>query len=132
MKEKTRFVLHKHFARTLHFDLRLHIGKTLKSWAVPKGAPKRIGTKHLAILVDDHPLSYADFEGVIPEGQYGAGEVLIFDQGVCTNVKSTSFKACMRKGVLEFQLQGKRLKGSYALIHFREKNWLWIKVRTKR
>jgi bifunctional non-homologous end joining protein LigD len=132
LTEKTCFVLHKHFARTLHFDLRLQIGKVLKSWAVPKGAPKKIGTKHLAILVDDHPLSYAHFEGVIPEGQYGSGRVLIADEGTCTNLKSSSFQTCLKKGVLEFQLQGKRLKGSYALVHFRMGNWLWIKVRTKR
>lgn len=126
------FVVQKHHARTLHYDVRLQIGKVLKSWAVPKGPPKRIGVKHLAILTEDHPLEYASFEGEIPEGHYGAGKVEIWDKGTFENVKSDSLATCFKNGVIEFKPSGKRLKGTYALVHFKEKNWLMIKVKTKR
>ncbi len=127
-----QFVIHKHYARTLHYDLRLKIGRVLKSWAVPKGPPKRIGEKHLAILTEDHPLSYATFEGEIPEGHYGAGKVKIWDSGTFENVKSSSMSKCFKDGVIEFRAEGKRLKGTYALVHFKDKNWFFMKVRTKK
>lgn len=130
--EKALFVVQKHRARSLHFDLRLEIRGVLKSWAVPKGVPKKIGEKHLAIATEDHPLEYAHFEGVIPEGNYGAGKVEIWDRGHFLNLKRRSLFDCLKKGVIEFKAEGKRVKGSYALIHFREKNWLWMKIRTKR
>lgn len=126
------FVVQKHHARTLHYDMRLQIGSVLKSWAVPKGPPKRIGEKHLAILTDDHPLEYAKFEGVIPKGHYGAGKVKIWDEGSFENTKTDSLKKCFKNGVIEFKITSKRLKGTYALVHFKEKNWLFLKVRTKR
>jgi len=126
------FVIQKHHARSLHFDLRLEMHGVLKSWAVPKGPPKKIGEKHLAILTEDHPLEYAKFEGEIPEGEYGAGKVKIWDSGTFENVKTDSLSTCLKKGVLEFRLHGKRLKGTYALVHFKEKNWLLIKVKTKK
>lgn len=126
------FVVQKHHARTLHYDLRLQIGRVLKSWAVPKGPPKRIGEKHLAILTEDHPLEYAKFEGEIPKGHYGAGKVKIWDSGTFENVKTASLAKCFQEGVIEFKAAGKKLKGTYALVHFKEKNWLLMKVRTKK
>jgi len=127
-----RFVMQKHRARTLHYDLRLQMGGVLKSWAVPKGPPKKIGEKHLAILTEDHPLSYATFEGIIPEGHYGAGKVEIWDSGHYLNLKEASMLSCFKDGVIEFELIGDRLKGRFALIHFKEKNWLFTKLRMKK
>ncbi|MDN3507066.1 MAG: DNA polymerase ligase N-terminal domain-containing protein [Simkaniaceae bacterium] len=126
------FVVQKHYARSTHFDLRLEMGGVLKSWAVPKGFPKRIGEKHLAILTENHPMAYAKFEGIIPEGEYGAGKVVIWDKGTYSNVKTGSMAKCFKEGKIEFRAHGNKLKGTYALIHFKEKNWLLIKVRTKR
>lgn len=131
-KKEPIFVIQKHHARTLHYDLRLQIGRNLKSWAVPKGPPKKIGEKHLAVHVDDHPLSYAKFEGEIPEGQYGAGTVKIWDSGTYENVKSSSLATCLKEGVIEFKPHGKKLKGTYALVRFRDDNWLFMKVKTKK
>ena len=126
------FVVQKHHARSLHYDLRLEMGGVLKSWAVPKWPPKTIGQKHLAVLTEDHPMEYAKFEGTIPKGEYGAGKVKIWDKGTYENVKSDSMKKCFKDGVIEFKANGKRLKGAYALVHFRDKNWLLIKVRLKK
>lgn len=129
MSKNPIFVLHKHHARTLHFDLRLEIRGVLKSWAVPKGAPKTIGAKHLAICTENHALKYARFEGVIAEGNYGAGTVKIWDSGTFENLKTQSLTSCLKEGVITFKLQGKKLKSYYALVHFRGKNWLWIKIK---
>jgi len=126
------FVIQKHHARTLHYDLRIEMRGTLKSWAVPKGPPKKIGEKHLAILTENHPIEYAKFEGVIPKGNYGAGKVEIWDSGTIENLKRESLSSSFKKGVIEFRADGKRLKGSYALVHFKEKNWLLIKIRQKK
>lgn len=126
------FVIQRHAARSLHYDLRLEIRGTLKSWAVPKGPPKKMGVKHLAIMTENHPIEYAKFEGEIPEGHYGAGKVKIYDSGTYENVKSDSMSKCLKDGVLEFRLNGNKLKGTYALVHFKEKNWLWMKVRSKK
>jgi bifunctional non-homologous end joining protein LigD len=134
-KPKKIFVVQKHFARSLHYDFRLQIGKTLKSWAVPKGPSKSTKDKRLAVLVEDHPLSYADFEGTIPKGEYGAGKVEIWDRGYFENRKKDeagreiSLKKSMENGQFEIELFGKKLKGKYALIHFKEKNWLLIKMK---
>ena len=126
------YVIQKHYARSLHFDLRLEMGGVLKSWAVPKGPPKKIGEKHLAILTENHPIAYAKFEGTIPEGEYGAGKVKIWDSGTFENVKSAAVKKCFKDGVIEFRVSGGKLKGTYALVHFKEKNWLFMKVRSKK
>lgn len=126
------FVIQKHHARALHFDLRLEIRGALRSWAVPKGPPKKIGEKRLAVLTEDHPMEYAQFEGIIPEGQYGAGKVEIWDSGTFENLKTASLQQCFKAGVIEFRADGKRLKGAYALVHFKEKNWLLIKVKLKK
>lgn len=125
------YVIQKHHARTLHYDLRLEVRGTLKSWAVPKGPPKRIGEKHLAVLTPNHPMEYAKFEGVIPKGHYGAGRVKIWDKGTYKNVKTQAMQTCFQKGVITFQPNGKKLKGTYSLVRFKGKNWLFIKVRTK-
>jgi len=131
-RQKPIYVIQKHHARTLHYDFRLEMRGTLKSWAVPKGVPKRVGEKHLAVLTENHPLAYANFEGEIPKGSYGAGTVKIWDKGTYENVKPESVSTCFKKGVIEFRCHGGKLKGTYALVHMKEKNWLLLKVRTKK
>jgi len=117
----SRFVIHEHHAAHLHWDFRLEKDGVLKSWAVPKGIPEEKSVKRLAIQVEDHELGYIDFEGAIPEGQYGAGTVKIFDSGVY-ELESESDKKIV------FKLKGKRLKGDYALVHLKDKQWLLIKL----
>jgi bifunctional non-homologous end joining protein LigD len=125
------FVIQKHHARRLHYDFRLELDGTLKSWAVPNG-PGKVGDKRLAVQVEDHPLDYAKFEGVIPEGHYGAGKVEIWDEG--TWRPEGDARAGYRKGHLAFELEGRRLHGSWDLVRMRAKpdeknkdNWLLIK-----
>lgn len=125
------FVIHKHDATNLHYDLRLQVGDVLKSWAVPKGPSLNPDEKRLAIQVEDHPLSYSTFEDVIPEGQYGAGEVIIWDRGVWQGPQSAEEK--IKSGKLKFELDGVKLHGGWTLVqmHGEEneggKNWLLIK-----
>ncbi len=118
------FVVHEHHSKNLHYDFRLEIDGVLKSWAVPKGPSMSPKDKRLAIMVDDHPLDYGTFEGVIPEGSYGAGTVLIWDSGSFEPVNIE-----IDKGRLEFILNGNRLKGAFVLTKFKqkEKEWLLIK-----
>jgi bifunctional non-homologous end joining protein LigD len=116
-----RFVVHEHHARHLHWDLRLEKHGVLKSWAVPKGPPEKKAIKRLAIEVEDHELGYIDFEGEIPEGQYGAGRVKIWDSGEYTIESET-------KKRLIFKITGRRLNGRYSLIRLKEKQWLLIKL----
>ena len=119
------FVVHKHYASHLHYDFRLEMGGVLKSWAVPKGPPKKIGEKHLAVHVEDHPLKYAKFYGTIPEGHYGAGKVEIWDKGAYVLLDGS-----VHKGKIVVELRGKKLKGGFALAQMRGgKNWLLIKVK---
>ena len=115
-----RFVIHKHHARQLHYDLRLEMEGVLKSWAVPKEPPRKSGVRRLAIPVEDHKLSYIDFEGTIPKGMYGAGRVEIWDKGTYIPLKEDV-------GKVEFRLEGGRLRGEYVLVRFREKQWLFFK-----
>ena len=117
-----RFVIHKHKATHLHFDFRLEMEGVLKSWAVPKGVTEEVGTKRLAVAVEDHPLDYIDFEGIIPEGQYGAGTVEIWDNG------EYELESMEREKVV-FRLEGRKLKGRYVLIHTNGKNWLIFKLK---
>jgi bifunctional non-homologous end joining protein LigD len=122
-----RFVIQKHDASRMHYDFRLEIGGTLKSWAVPKGVPFAHGEKHLAVHVEDHPLAYIDFEGTIPEGQYGGGTVMVWDQGTFEPLSKTPAKD-LAKGKLHFTLHGTKLKGEWYLVRLRdEKQWLLIR-----
>src|SRR5574340_1017725 len=114
--DKKRFVVHKHAASHLHYDFRLEAEGVLKSWAIPKGLPETPGVRRLAVEVPDHPLDYIDFKGVIPEGEYGAGKVEIWDNG---NYELESWK----KDKIVFRLEGKKAKGFYALVHMKDKNW---------
>ncbi len=130
-----RFVVHKHAARNLHYDLRLELDGVLKSWAVPKGISLNPHDRHLAIQTEDHPIEYLRFKGTIPKGNYGAGKIEIFDSGryeprAESKNHSNKLKAELRAGHITFILYGKKLKGEYALIksdHIGKDAWLLIK-----
>jgi DNA ligase D-like protein (predicted 3'-phosphoesterase) len=126
------FVIQKHDARNLHYDFRISVDGVLVSWAVPKGPSTDPKEKRLSIRTEDHPLSYADFEGVIPEGEYGAGTVMVWDRGVYENLnKDESVAEGLKKGHIKINLQGEKLKGGYALTETnKEKNW-WILVKIR-
>ncbi len=138
-KKNALFVIQKHDASHLHYDFRLEIDGVLVSWAVPKGPSLDPRDKRLAIQTEDHPLAYADFEGVIPEGNYGAGTVMVWDTGTYENIKHkdgelVSMAACLADGQIEVMLRGKKLQGAYALIktQWREgskKQWLLMKMK---
>lgn len=122
------FVIQKHQASHLHYDFRLEEDGVLKSWAVPKAPPDREGVRRLAVAVEDHPLGYRTFEGVIPEGEYGAGTVEIWDEGVYAPLDRSPSKRI-------FELRGRRLSGVFALIKLKpeeknDKNWLLLKMKT--
>jgi bifunctional non-homologous end joining protein LigD len=137
------FVVQKHRARRLHYDFRLELDGVLKSWSVPKGPSLDPGVRHLAVMVEDHPLEYAAFEGVIPEGEYGAGEVIVWDSGTYSPDEGgellfhdrAAAEKIMRRGIeagkLSFFLRGRKLKGSWALVKMQQKDhdWLLIKHR---
>jgi DNA ligase D-like protein (predicted 3'-phosphoesterase) len=121
------FVVHEHWATRHHFDFRLEMDGVLKSWAVPKGPPVDSGVKRLAVAVEDHALEYASFEGTIPEGEYGAGKVSIWDKGEYTLIERTP-------RLIRIELHGSKLTGEYALIFTREQRgqqqWLLLKRKT--
>jgi bifunctional non-homologous end joining protein LigD len=123
------FVVHKHAARRLHYDLRLEMDGVLRSWAVPKGPSFNTADKRLAVLVEDHPLEYGDFEGLIPEGNYGAGAVIVWDRGRWTPSGDPS--EGMEQGKLLFELHGHKLRGLWTLVKLKkgENEWLFIKER---
>ena len=134
------FVIHKHSARALHYDLRLELEGVLKSWAVPKGPSLNPSLKRLALMVEDHPLNYKDFEGVIPKGHYGAGSVIIWDKGFyhhpSTRERKESEKLLrdtLRKGNMKFILNGEKLQGEFALVKTGrdEKSWLLLKKKDR-
>jgi bifunctional non-homologous end joining protein LigD len=123
-----RFVIQKHAASRLHYDFRLELGRTLKSWAVPRGIPFKKGEKHLAVEVEDHPVSYIDFEGTIPKGQYGGGTVMVWDRGTFEPLSKAPTKE-LAGGKLHFILNGSKLEGEWYLVRLRdEKQWLLIKA----
>ncbi len=120
------FVVQEHHASRLHYDFRLLMDGVLKSWAVPRGVPAEPGVKRLAVQTEDHPVSYGSFEGMIPEGEYGAGKVIIWDKGGLEIQER-------QKDKLVFKLDGKKIKGTYALVRFKgkeqnEDDWLLMKV----
>ena len=126
-----KYVIQHHLARREHWDLRLEVDGVLKSWAVPKEPSMDPKVKRLAVLVTDHPLEYGDFEGTIPQGQYGAGEVRIWDSGSYENLRSLPMAAALSQGQVEVRLAGHRLKGAFALIRFKgkEKEWFFFKMK---
>lgn len=134
--KKFRFVVQRHEATRLHYDFRLELGGVLKSWAVPKGPSLNPAQKRLAVMVEDHPVDYIGFKGTIPEGNYGAGKVAIWDKGTFVPVNEkhepiteTKALAAIKKGELKFALKGKKLQGEFVLVRLQDgdKNWLLIK-----
>ncbi|MBI4059922.1 MAG: 3'-phosphoesterase [Elusimicrobia bacterium] len=127
------FVVQEHHAKRLHWDFRLEVDGALKSWAVPRGPSLDPAQKRLAIRVADHDLAHADYEGVIPEGSYGAGPVLIWDKGEYEAIAPSDPAVGLERGRLVLQLRGRILKGFFALVRFsgpgRERRWLLIKER---
>lgn len=129
------FVIQKHAASHLHYDFRLEIEGVLKSWAVPKGPSYDPGTKRLAMMTEDHPYEYAKFEGVIPEGNYGAGNVIIWDHGTWEFLgPAPDASRAVREGQIKFRLEGVKMKGEWALVHLKGRNrkeneWLLVKHR---
>ncbi|HEY6011356.1 MAG TPA: DNA polymerase ligase N-terminal domain-containing protein, partial [Nitrospirota bacterium] len=132
------FVVHKHAARALHYDLRLSLGGALKSWAVPRGPSLDPSLKRLAVQVEDHPLDYQDFEGVIPEGNYGAGSVIVWDRGFYhhpstrdENESELLLLDGFRKGNMKFVLQGEKLHGEFALVRTGKNGKSWLLMKKK-
>ncbi|MBU0722341.1 3'-phosphoesterase [Patescibacteria group bacterium] len=121
----SRFVVQKHQASHLHYDFRLEYEGVLKSWAVPKAVPEHVGIKRLAVAVEDHPAGYINFYGIIPQGEYGAGVVEIWDKG-----KWQMESGSLEDGSMKFKLIGKKLKGEYVLVRLKnKKNWLIYKTK---
>ena len=151
--KKPIYLIHKHKSTHLHYDLRLEMNGVLKSWAIPKQPPRTKGLKRLAIEVEDHPLEYAKFQGIIPKGNYGAGKVEIWDNGTYELIKKTTPLGVHQEGArtsspsrserrpqkselggkIEFKLHGKKLKGNYVLIKTgyddKKKEWLFFKLK---
>jgi len=127
------FVIQKHAASRLHYDFRLEMDGVLKSWAVPKDIPTERGQKRLAMRVEDHPLDYAKFEGIIPKGNYGAGTVMVWDKGTYV-VSGESPQEALKRGKIELHLEGKKLKSDWTLVRMRglsepgKEPWLLIKT----
>ena len=135
-KRHLLYVIQKHRASQLHYDFRLEFNGVLLSWAVPKGPSLDPSVKRLAMQVEDHPREYGNFEGIIPEGEYGGGTVMVWDKGEWFP-ESDDVESALRKGELKFTLQGKKLRGSWVLVRTRgygsraDKSWLLIKHRDK-
>jgi len=131
--KRLRFVVHEHKATRLHYDFRLEIDGVLKSWAIPKGPSLNPADKRLAVSVPDHELSYIDYEGIIPEGSYGAGPVVIWDQGEFIPLETHDPAASLHTGKLTFELKGKKLNGAFTLAQMKNlpkntgKEWLLVK-----
>jgi bifunctional non-homologous end joining protein LigD len=132
IKGASRFVIQKHDARRLHYDFRLEMERVLKSWALPKGLPWKRGEKHLAVEVEDHPIEYEDFEGIIPEGQYGGGTVMVWDRGSYRVYGEQPVKS-LKEGKLHLVIDGEKAKGEWTLVRIRGRDeaknqWLILKT----
>ncbi len=125
-RRERMYVIQKHRATALHYDLRLEDAGVLRSWAVPKGPSLDPAVKRLAMQVEDHPLDYATFEGVIPEGEYGGGTVMVWDIGTWEPLEGS-----FGDGAIKFALRGKKLKGAWRLVRTRGRQWLLIKSRDR-
>ena len=133
-REAPRFVIHKHAASNLHYDFRLEADGVLKSWAVPKGPSTDPREKRLAMPTEDHPLAYADFEGVIPEGEYGAGSVIVWDTGTYRSLGDKPVEKDLAAGHAAVWLEGEKLHGGYALTRVgkgKRERWLLVKMDDK-
>jgi DNA ligase D-like protein (predicted 3'-phosphoesterase) len=132
-KREPIFVIQKHAARALHYDFRLEVDGVLKSWAVPKGPSTDPREKRLAVEVEDHPLDYGDFEGIIGEGNYGAGAVIVWDTGPYENVSEEPMSRALERGHVSVFMHGHKLQGGYVLQRTRkvgeQQQWLLIKRR---
>jgi bifunctional non-homologous end joining protein LigD len=117
----------KHRASALHYDFRLEAGGTMPSWAVPKGPSLDPRQRRLAMEVEDHPLEYANFEGIIPDGEYGGGTVMIWDEGVWAPMEDVDPVRAIKSGEMRFVLEGKKLKGSFTLVRTGDRKWLLMK-----
>jgi bifunctional non-homologous end joining protein LigD len=129
-KRLREFVVQKHRASQLHYDFRLEHDGVMLSWAVPKGPSLDPGNKRFAMQTEDHPIEYNQFEGVIPEGEYGGGTVMIWDRGTW-EPEGEDVDAALAKGDLKFKLHGKKLRGSWVLVRMRPRQWLLIKHRDR-
>lgn len=131
MAQQPIFVVQEHHTSRQHFDFRLEVGGVLKSWAVPKGPSMNPAEKRLAIMVDDHPLDYAGFEGIIPAGRYGAGPVVVWDHGTYELLQGADVGGALDQGSLKIVVHGRQLKGAFALVRMRGrgtgKDWLLMK-----
>ena len=124
-----RFVIQQHDASSMHWDFRLEVEDTFKSWAVPKGPSTDPREKRLAMAVDDHSLSWGNFEGVIGEGQYGAGPVIVWDRGTYRNLREEPMASALSAGHASFWLEGEKLRGGWSLLHIDGRRWLLVKRR---
>jgi len=127
MARKPVFVIQKHDASSLHYDFRLEVDGVMKSWAVPKGPSLDPGDKRLAMEVDDHPMSWNDFEGRIPKGSYGAGTVIVWDRGTYENEREEPMAEALKAGRATFRLEGEKLRGSWSLRRTGGRKWLLVK-----
>jgi bifunctional non-homologous end joining protein LigD len=131
--KRLRFVVHEHKSKRLHYDFRLEMGGVLKSWAVPKGPSMNPADKRLAVAVPDHVIEYIDFEGIISEGHYGAGPVVVWDAGEFMPLEADDAEKALASGKISFELKGKKLKGAFTLAQMKGlpkgtgKEWLLMK-----
>lgn len=129
MGDRPIFVVQKHQARTLHYDFRLEIEGLLKSWVIPKGPSVDPSIRRLAIMVDDHDLNFASFEGMIPSGQYGAGKIIVWDRGWWETALGPDNRIAMKSGKLDFTLHGKKLQGRWVLSERKAKEGGWFLIK---
>jgi DNA ligase D-like protein (predicted 3'-phosphoesterase) len=124
-----RFVIQQHHATSMHWDFRLEVGGTFKSWAVPKGPSTHPRDKRLAMAVDDHSIAWGDFEGTIGEGEHGGGPVIVWDRGTYESLRDESMEEGLAAGHVSFWLEGEKLRGGWSLSHTDGRRWLLVKRR---